>query len=63
MSEAKNYGFHTAQHLGTRESTLKERSIEQCLNCQKKVCNGCPKDWKSERKLKANQRKRDGKRV
>ena len=63
MSEAKNYGFHTNQHLGTRESTLKERSIEQCLNCKKNVCNGCPKDWKSERKLKANQRKKDGKRV
>ena len=58
MSEAKNYGFHTAQHLGTRESTLKERSIEQCLNCQKKVCNGCPKDWKSERKRKLEKKEK-----
>lgn len=44
MSEAKNYGFHTAQHLGTRESTLKERSVEQCLNCKRPECDGCPKN-------------------
>ena len=27
---------------GVKGTNFKERSIEQCLNCKKPVCNGCP---------------------
>ena len=28
--------------MGTKAAFLKERSVEQCLNCPKPKCNGCP---------------------
>ena len=28
--------------LGVKAAFLKERSIEDCLNCPKPRCNGCP---------------------
>lgn len=37
-------GHHKRLALGVKAAFLKERRIEQCLNCKKPECNGCPKD-------------------
>lgn len=28
--------------IGTKAAFMKYRSVEQCLNCKKYRCNGCP---------------------
>lgn len=30
--------------LGVKAAYLQDRSVEECLNCKMKLCQGCPKD-------------------
>lgn len=43
VRQSKHAGFHTSKDIGTHVAGYQTRSIEQCLNCKKKVCYGCPK--------------------
>lgn len=45
---ARMDGHHKYQKtIGTHCSGYQTRTIDQCLNCKKPKCNGCPKsEWK-----------------
>lgn len=59
MEEIKQKSGAVLHHggiaIGVRESTLKERKVQQCLNCKRPECNGCPKTdekWKKNETLR-----------
>ena len=43
LNNQRSYG-HGGLAIGVRVTTMKERSIEQCLRCKKPECDGCPKN-------------------